>query len=688
MTIKAASYRPEDIRNVVLLGHGGAGKTTLAEAILHRCGAITRMGSVDDENTTSDFEPEARSHHYSTNSSLLFATYKGREINLIDTPGHPELIGMTLSALPAVETAIIVVNAMNGIEFNTRRLFHAAGEAGLARMIVVNKIDQKPGGLAAVLSELVSAFGPRVHCMNLPTKNGTDVIDCFDQEAGDADFGSVADVHREMLESTVEADDEALEKYLAGEALDVPALRRAFIKAMVAGQVVPVLFASAKSEVGVDDLLHILAEEAPSPVSGRARRLRKGDASVAEIPCDPDKPLLAHCFKVTSDPQLGRMAMIRVLQGKIDGSTSFVVNADKKKIKAGHVLKIEGRDHPELEAVAFAGDIIALGRIEDLHADTILHTPDAGDDLRAVRPAYPKPMLSLAMESKSRNDDAKLGVALGALSEEDPTFNFAHDDTTHELIVNGIGDVHLGVMLERLANRYRLEVKTKPPTIAYKETITGRAEGHHRHKKQTGGAGQFGEVYLRIEPLQRGEGFQFASEVVGGAIPTHFIPAVEKGVMDAMAAGVVAGYPVQDVRVVVYDGKTHAVDGKEVAFRTAGKIATREAMAKARPALLEPIVSLEITAPEQYMGAVTADLKQCRARVFGIDTLPGGISSVRAQAPLGELGDFGGRLRGSTGGHGTFVMEPAAYDFVPKPQEQKIIADRASKLAAQKTEDD
>jgi len=679
MTIKAASYRPEDIRNVVLLGHGGSGKTTLAEAILHRCGAITRMGSVEDATTTSDYEPEAKAHHYSTNSSLLFAGSAGREINLIDTPGHPELVGTTLAALTAVETAILVVNAANGIEFNTRRLFHAAGEAGLARMVVVNKIDQNPGGLQSLVAELKSTFGAQLHCMNLPTNKGTDVIDCFDSEAGTADFLSVAEVHREMLESTVEADDDALEKYLGGEKIDLPALRKTFVKAMTQGHVVPILFTSAKGEVGVDDLLHILAEEAPSPVNGRARRLRKGE-DLVEIACDPNKPLLAQCFKVTSDPQLGRIAMIRVLQGRLEGATSFVCRGldgnDGKRIKAGHVLKVEGREHPELEAVAYAGDIVALGRIDDLHADTLLHAPETADALAAVRPAYPTPMLSLALESKSRNDDAKLGTALQALCEEDPTFRFTHDETTKELIVSGLGDVHVGVMLERLANRYRLTVNTKQPTIAYRETVTGRAEGHHRHKKQTGGAGQFGEVFIRIEPLPRGEGFQFASEVVGGAIPTHFIPAVEKGVQDALAAGVLAGFPVQDVRVVVYDGKTHAVDGKEVAFRTAGKMAMRDAMSKARPALLEPLVSLEITAPEQYMGAVTAELKQCRARVFGIDTLTAGVSTVRAQAPLGELADYGGRLRGATGGHGTFVMEPAAYDFVPRPQEQRIIAER------------
>ncbi|MEW6430265.1 MAG: elongation factor G [Myxococcota bacterium] len=678
---KATSFRPEDIRNVVLLGHGGTGKTTLAEAILHRCGAISRMGSVSEGNTTGDFEPEAKEHQHSTNSALLFATYERREVNIIDTPGHPEFIGYALSALPAVETAIIVVSATTGIEFNTRRLFHAAGEAGLARMIVVNKIDGvSPAVLRGRVDELKEAFGSHLHCMNLPTRGGKDVIDCFDQEAGAADFLSVKDVHAEMLESTIEIDDAKLERYLGGEKLDLGELRQTFVKAMAKGHVVPIVFTSAREEVGVDDLLHILVEEAPSPVNGRKRRMLK-DGELVEVACDAEAPFMAHVFKVTNDPGVGQLAMLRVLQGKLDGGTSFVCGTDKKVRKAGHVLKVEGRDHPEFDAVAYAGDLVALARVEDLHVDQVLHDPALEGDWQAVPVKYPAPMLSLAVESKNRGDDVKLAQSLSRLAEEDPTFKFHHDTVTHELVLSGVGDVHLRILLERLKNRFKLDVTTKAPTVPYRETITTRAEGHYRHKKQTGGAGQFAEVFLRIEPLPRGSGFEFKSEVFGGSIPTNFIPAVEKGVVDALEAGNLAGFPVHDVRVVVYDGKHHPVDSKDIAFRTAGKMATRDAIAKARPVLLEPVVNLEVSVPEQYMGAITGDLKHVRGRVMGIETLPGGYSMVRAQAPLAELGNYGGQLRGITGGTGSYVMELSHYEPVPPMQQQKIIEARPARKA-------
>ena len=672
--MNAASYRPKDIRNIVLLGHGGAGKTTLAEAILHRCGAIARMGSVEQASTTSDFEPEARSHQHSTNSSLLFATRAGREINILDTPGHPELVGYALAALPAVETAVLVVNATTGIEHGTRRLFLAAGEANLARMIVINKIDAvSPEALLALVSALKQSFGPRLHCLNLPARGGGDVIDCFDAEAGEAALLSVADVHREILESTVEHDDRALERYLGGEKLDLAQLRATFVRAMVQGHVVPVLFTSARDEVGVDDLVHVLCEEAPSPLDGRPRRLLRA-GELVEVPCDVERPFLGHVFKITLDPHLGSLAMLRVLQGKLDGQTPFVSPGDKRPRKAGHVLKVEGRDHPELAAVAYAGDLVALGRVNDeLHVDQILHDPALGDDLTAPRPSFPAPMLSWAVSSKSRNDDVKLGQALARLAEEDPTFRHGHDPVTHELVLSGMGEVHLRVMLERLQSRFKLEVGARAPAVPYRETVGTRAEGHYRHKKQTGGAGQFAEVYLRVEPLPRGAGFEFASEVFGGAIPTQFIPAVEKGARDAMETGVLAGFPVHDVRVVVTDGKSHPVDSKDIAFRTAGKHAVRDALAKARPALLEPIVSLDVTVPEEHVGTVSADLRQLRGRIMGMEVMTGGYTVVHAQAPLSELATYGGQLRGKTGGRGSFVMELAQYEPLPQQLRQKVV---------------
>ncbi len=674
--MKATGFRPQDLRNLVLLGHGGAGKTLLAEAMLHKTGAITRMGSVEGENTTSDYEPEARAHHHSTSSTLLFATTEGTELNLIDTPGHPEFIGSALAAMPAVETAVLVVNATAGVEFNTRRLFHAAGEAGLARMVVVSKVDLAPPRLPTLLAELTAAFGPKLLPINLPLKDLSDVVDCFEQEAGVVAFGSVQEAHRLLVEAVVEVDDAELEKYLSGEKLSAAELRDTFVKAMALGQVVPVLFTSAKTGAGIADLLHVIVNEAPSPLQGRKRRLLKNGTPV-EVACDADAPLLAHVFKVTSDPHLGQVAMLRVLQGAIGPGSTYACAADQKQRRPGQVMKVEGRQHPELESQAWAGDLVALGRVEELHVDQVLMGPGVKDTWEVPRLEYPAPMLSLAVSTRSRQDEVKLAQVVTRLTEEDPTFTFTQDPVTHELVLSGLGEVHLQVMIERLGNRSRVEVVTKAPTVPYRETISMRAEGHCRHKKQTGGAGQFAEVWLRLEPLPRGAGFEFKSEVFGGAIPQHFMTAVEKGVHDGLAAGVLAGFPVFDVRVVVTDGKTHAVDSKEIAFRAAGRKAVRDALGRARAMLLEPVVNLEVTTPEASLGAVTTELKQIRARIVGVEQREG-RSLVHAQAPLAEVSGFGGTLQGATGGQGAFTMELAQYEHVPQQVLQKVMQARAA----------
>jgi elongation factor G len=674
MSNKVSGFQPAAIRNIVLIGHTGAGKTTLAEAILHRCGAISRAGTVEAGTTTGDYEPEARAHQHSTSSSLMFGTKSGTQINLVDTPGAPELIGHALSALVSVETAIIVVNATAGIELGTRKLFHAAGEAGLARMIVVNRIDEKPDELPGLIETLRSAFGPELHCINLPSNGGTDVVDCFDQDAGASDFGSVADVHKEMLESTIEVDDNDLERYLSGETIDAAKLRQDFVEAMNRGHVVPILFTCALREVGIDDLLHILIEEAPSPATGRPRRLRRGEELV-EIACDPTRPLLAHVFKVTTDQYLGKLAMVRILQGQLDATTPFVVSGIKKPLKAGHIVKLQGRSHSELTTAAYAGDLVGLVKLDELRIDTILHDPAAPDDVTAARPTYPVPMYSLAVALKNKGEEVKLSAAMARLVEEDVTLRAGQDPQTSELVLSGIGELHLRITLEKLKNRYGLEVVSRPPTIAYRETITGRGEGHYRLKKQTGGAGQFGEVFLRVEPLPRGSGFEFVDDVRGGTIPTQYIPACEKGCNDALEQGVIAGFPVHDVRVTVYDGKSHAVDSKDAAFRTAAKYAMRDGMKRANPVLLEPMVTLEITVPDKHTGDITGDLKNRRGQVVGID-VNDAIATVRAQAPLSELGRYSSQLRAMTGGQGSFLMELSHYDVVPHLVQQKLAAER------------
>lgn len=655
------TFHPKDIRNVALVGHTAVGKTALAHELLSR---TTVKGLA-----TSRSAPDG----YSTSATVHFMTHSKREVNIIDTPGHPELVGQALAALPAVETALIVVDAVAGVQLGTRRMFDAAGERGLARVIVVNRIDQNVGKLGKVYEGLRAELGNALRCINLPSKGATDVIDCIDKESGDPDFGSVEEAHQELLESSIEVDDEQLERYLGGEEIDLQTLRRCFVKAMAVGHLVPVVFTSAETGAGIDDLLHIMVEEFPSPITGRSRRLKTEDDTV-EIMCDVDKPFLGHVFYVTTEPQIGKMALIRLLQGTLDSKAEFTGHGEKKAKRAGQMLKISGKEHPELDGTAYAGDIIALTRIDELHPDQILHSPTISQEFEPIRPNYPKPMIALAIEAATRKDETKLGQALSVLTEEDPTLEAGQDSETKEFLIRGLGELHLRSALAKLEERYKIQVNTAVPKVSYRETIAGRAEGHYRHKKQSGGAGQFGEVYLRVEALPRGSGFEFVNATVGGVIPKQFISSVEKGVQDGMEAGPLTGSPMQDVRVTVYDGKTHPVDGKDVAFRIAGKLAFREAVNRANPMVLEPIAEVDISVPEVHTGAVTGDLKQIRGRVMGVE--PGRDQTViKAHIPLAELRNYAGQLSGSTGGAGGFTAEFASYEPVPSDVQAKLQAE-------------
>jgi elongation factor G len=455
-----------------------------------------------------------------------------------------------------------------------------------------------------------------------------------------------------------------------GEVLDLKDLRECFVRAMAIGHVVPVLFASSRTGAGIDDLLHVIIEECPSPISGRKRRLKRGD-EVVEIECDVEQPFMAHVFHVTTEPQIGKIALLRILQGQLDSKSEFVGHGDKKARRAGQIMKIEGREHPELDATAHAGDIVALGRVEELHVDQVLHSPTIGEDFTPIRPRYPKPMIALAIEAAARKDETKLSLALAHLIEEDPTLEAGQDHETNEYLIRGLGELHLRSALQKLEERYRVQVNTSVPKVSYRETIAGRAEGHYRHKKQTGGAGQFGEVFLRVEPLPRGAGFEFVNAVVGGVIPKQFISSVEKGIQDGLEKGPLTGSPMQDMRVTVYDGKTHPVDGKDVAFRIAGKLAFRDAVSRARPLVLEPIATVDISVPEMHTGTVTGDLKTIRGRVMGVDT-GGEQTVVHAHIPLAELRSYAGQLSGSTGGAGGFTAEFASYEPVPDVIQAKL----------------
>lgn len=684
------NYGTGDIRNVLVAGHGHAGKTTLVDAMLHAAGATGRKGLTTDGTSLSDFEKEEKEHKHSIFSTLLHCDHLGKRINIIDTPGSPDLIGAAIACLPAIETVAVVVNAMNGIEVVTRRMMEYAKDRQLPRCVIINKCESPDTDCESLISQIQKTFGSECLPVNLPTGKGKAVVECLLNKSGESDFGSVGAAHAAILDQIVELDENLMEKYLGGEEPNYDALHEPFERAMDDAHVVPILFTDAKSGAGVPELLDFISRWFPSPLEGNLRpflsfRGDKPGQSQDEVPFrywpDASKPMLAHVFKVTTDPFVGKLAIFRVHQGKCTGQSQIYIGYNKKPIKLGHVFQLQGKEHREVNEI-IAGDIGAVAKIEDVHTNDVLHDDHALDSVHLRPLAFPMPMFGLAITPQARGDESKMSVQLAKIAEEDQTFKWHTDRQTHEVVVNGIGELHLRLALERLKNR-GLHVDTKPPKIAYMETITHAAEGHHRHKKQTGGAGQFGEVFLRIEPLPNdspmkksngGIGLEIVNEVFGGTIPGQFIPAVEKGIHDVMDTGAIAGYPMQDVRVAITDGKHHPVDSKEVAFRSAGKWALIDAIQKAKPVVLEPIVNMEVTAPESQMGTITGDLSGKRGRISGQDYLPGGMAVIRAQAPLSEVMQYQSQLKSVTGGQGSFSMEFSHYDAVP-PQVQQQIAE-------------
>ena len=664
---------PQDIRNIVLLGHGGAGKTILAEAMLHAAGVTKRLGTVEDGTTVMDYQELEKQRGHSVDPAVAYLEHAGRTVNIIDAPGYPDFIGGAISGIGGADTAVIVVSAPAGVEVNTRKLFVAAGEAGLARAIVINKIDAENLDLPALLEGLRETFGSAVRCMNLPAQGGKAVVDCFVNDSGSSDLGSVAEAHTQLIENVVEADEELMEAYLGEEEISPEKLAGAFASAMVAGAVIPVLFTAAREGVGIGELLEAVAKYFPSAADVPGRPVRAGaeeDAEEVEVVADPGKPLVAQAFRISADPFVGKLAWVRILQGTMTSASTYYLGGARKTLKVGHLFKLRGKEMVEVDS-AVAGDIVTLAKVEEIGCGDVLHA-EPTPMFRSL-PPVPTPMYSLAVAPKSRGDETKISEALSRLAEEDLTFRVARDTQTNETVISGIGDLHLRLVLEKMARRFNLQVETKLPKIPYRETITARADGHYRHKKQTGGAGQFGEVFLRVEPLERGSGVEFTEELFGESIPRQFVPAIEKGVNDVVASGAIAGYPMQDIKVVVYDGKHHPVDSKEVAFRTAGKYAFIDAIEKAKPVILEPIVNLEITVPAQYMGDIAGDIAGRRGRIVGQEMLPGNIAVIRAQAPLAEVMQYNSQLRSVTGGQGSYTMEFSHYDPVPGNIQQQLI---------------
>ena len=670
------SYSTQQIRNVALAGHPGAGKTTLFEALLHAGGALQVAGTIERGTTVSDHDPLEKSRGHSIDTAIASTDHGGMHVNLIDTPGYPEFRGPALSALSAVETALIVVDADQGVAHGTRRLMERAAQRHLCRAIVINKIDHEGADCAGVLAALREEFGPEVLPLNLPADGGKAVIDCFRQSTGVSDLGDVADWHQKIIDQVVEINETVMEHFLdLGEGgLSGEELHDAFEQCLREGHLVPVCFASARTGVGVKELLDVAERLFPNPAEANPPpfvKLNGSDPQPIEAVPDPRAHVIADVFKIINDPFVGKLGIFRVYQGTLKKDSQLFVDDGKKPFKVGHLFKLKGKDHVEIEQ-AIPGDIAAVAKVEDLHFDAVLHDSHDEDHIHLAPIDFPKPMFGLAIEAASKGQEQKLSIALQKLAEEDPAFVVEHQPELNETVIRGLSDLHLRVMLERLKERHGVEVKTRPPRIAYRETVAAKAEGHHRHKKQTGGAGQFGEVALRIEPLPRGAGFEFVDEVKGGTIPGQFLPAVEKGVRQVLSAGAVAGYPLQDLRVIVHDGKHHPVDSKEVAFVAAGKKAFLDAIAKARPQVLEPVGDLEVAVPEAQVGDITGNLAGKRARINGTDTVRGEIL-VKAQVPLAELEGYAAELKSMTAGRGRYSLDFSHYEPVPPAVQQKLM---------------
>jgi elongation factor G len=675
-------FSPEAIRAIALVGHGGSGKTTLAEALLHRAGAIGAPGSVEKGTTVCDFDPLEKTYQHSLNASVVHLHHRDTRIHLIDTPGLPDFIGRAIGALPAVETAAVVVNAQNGIEMITHRMMQLAAKRNLCRMIIINRIDAENVDLPALLARIQAAFGKECLPINLPANGGKTVVDCFFSPAGESDFSSVAAAHQALIDQVVEVDEALMEKYLEQGEVSPEQLHAPFEQALREGHLIPVCFVSAKNGAGVAELLDVFVKLMPNPTEGNPPLFLKGAGAAAEpIRAEPDpaKHVLAHVFKVTIDPFVGKVGVFRVHQGTVTKDTQLFVGDGRKPFKVGHLYLLQGKEFVETDALV-PGDIGAVAKVDEVHFDAVLHDSHDEDHIHLAPLEFPQPMHSLAVEPKRRGDEQRISEALHKIAAEDPTFRVEHN-ASNQTVISGLGDLHMRYILDKMASQYHVEVATQPPRIPYRETITAKAEGHHRHKKQTGGAGQFGEVFLRVEPLARGAGFEFVDQVKGGTIPTQFIPAVEKGVRQVLEAGPVAGYPVQDVRVIVYDGKHHPVDSKEVAFITAGKRAFMDAISKARPIVLEPIVNIEVTAPEANMGDIAGDISAKRGQISGTDSLAPGTLAIRGQVPLSELNNYQARLKSVTAGQGSYSIELSHYDPVP-PNIQKTLAEQHAKTAA------
>nr|ADI23382.1 translation elongation factors (GTPases) [uncultured gamma proteobacterium HF0770_28K04] len=674
MAASQTLHSTKNIRNIAVVGHAGSGKTTLIEALLEKSGAIKSAGSVDKGTTVCDYTDQEKRLQHSLEASMCHLEIDGTFINLLDTPGYPDFMGRALSVLPAVDTVAIVVNAQTGVELVTQRMMDFSAQRKLCRLIIINKIDAENVNLEGIFKEIRKTFGRQCLPLNLPAQQGKAIADCFFEPADETpDFASVEAAHTEIFDQVVELDDELMEAYLEqGDDISLEQLHDPFERALRAGHLIPVCFVSSDTGAGIQQLLRILSKLMPNPMEGNPPEFfnDQGEEKIVTISAgEVDSHFVGHVFKVNVDPYVGRLATFRVHQGSVKKGDQVFVGDQRKTVRLAHLFQAQGKNLKEI-STAVSGDLCSVSKIEDLRFDSVIHSSHDEDELHMKSVQMPAPMYGVALELTQRGQEKKMSDALHKLTAEDPSVKVEFNAQANETVLRGMGELHLRMVLERMKEEFGIKISTHPPKIAYLETVTREAEGHHRHKKQTGGAGQFGEVFLRIEPLPRGSGFEFSNKVVGGTIPRQFIPAVEKGVKQVLDDGAIAGYPLQDVKVIVYDGKYHPVDSKEVAFVAAGKRAFADAISKAEPIVLEPIAKIEVTTPSSYVGDITGHLSGVRGRIAGSVAVAGNRVRISAEVPLAELGNYQTTLKSLTAGEGSFTMELDHYERTP-PAVQK-----------------
>jgi len=677
-------YTSDKIRNIALLGHGGSGKTMLAEAMIHATGATNRLGRVEDGTTVADWDEEEINRTQSINTSLVPCEWKGNKINVLDTPGYPDFVGEVIGALRVTEAALVVIDAVSGVEVGTELAWQYLEQAKRPRFIFINKMDRDNANFDRALKSVTEAFEGNFVPLLLPIGKESSfqgVASVIHGKAYQGTEASSVDIPDDMadaleeanlalIEAAAESDDELLMKYLEGETLSAAEIADGLTKAILQGDVVPVFCGSAIQQIGIRKTMDMILDLVPTPAEAGPYPAIMGEEE-GEIESDPDGPVAALVFKTIADPFVGRISLFRVYSGTIQ-SDARLYNAEKRcDERMGGTFTMLGKEHDAVDSVV-AGDIGAVAKLnETITGDTLVVK---GTKIILPPPQFPNPLYAVAVSPATQADSAKIGGALSRLTEEDPTLKWYNEPSIRQMILTGMGDVHMTIAVNRLQSKFGVNVNTAVPKVPYRETVSRTASASYRHKKQTGGAGQFGEVHLRVEPGEEGTGLTYTWEVFGGAISQSYRPSIEKGVRQVMVDGVIAGYPVVDVLVAVYDGKEHPVDSKDIAFQIAGRESFKKAFMDAGPVFLEPIYKVEITVPENYMGDILGDLNTRRARVQGMDTARG-KSIIIAEVPYAELLRYANDLRSMTQGRGLYAIELLRYEMVPKHLSQGIVDD-------------